>query len=283
MPRKTPASTATPWSRSRGATRRSPPTTARRSRGSGLTNPFDQARARQLLAEAGFTPGPDGFLGDSTGRRLEITIMSTAGNALREQIEQVIKEQLTQVGMDLRIDNRPASVFLGPVINRRQFPHLALYGSLFSPETLPISRFHSSKIPSAANNWEGDNRAGWRNAENDRLWEQMISELDEKKRMALFRRQQEILPRICRASRSTSASAGRPRTRRSPTSGPPAWRARTCCGTATTGGGTTEPEALRFEPHGMAESAHARALAASHPSRRLGASTRRARILLPRC
>ena len=172
---------------------------------------FDQARARQLLTEAGFTMGLDGILRDPSGKRFEMTIMSTAGSAVREQTEQVMKEQLKQVGIDLRIDNRPASVFLGPIINRRQFPHMALYGSLFSPETLPISRFHSSQIPSAANNWEGDNRGGWRNAENDRLWEQMISELDEKKRITLFRRQQEIfaedlpsLPLYFRLSRTTS-------------------------------------------------------------------------------
>ncbi len=172
---------------------------------------FDQARARALLQEAGFTMGPDGVLRDPAGRRFEMTIMSTAGNSLREQVEQVMKEQLRQVGIDLRIDNRPASVFLGPIINRRQYPHMALYGSLFSPETLPFNRFHSSQIPTAQNNWEGDNRVGWRNAENDRIWEQAISELDEQKRNALLRRQQEIfaeelpsLPLFFRLSRTTA-------------------------------------------------------------------------------
>ena len=58
--------------------------------------------------------------------------------------------------------------------------------------SISFDRFHSSQIPSAANNWEGNNRVGWRNAENDRLWEQLISETDEQKRIALFRKQQEI-------------------------------------------------------------------------------------------
>ncbi len=153
---------------------------------------YDPARARALLQEAGFIPGTDGILRDAGGKRLELTIMTTAGNALREQIEVVMKEQLRQVGIDLRIDNRPASVFLGPILNRRQFPHLALYRSNFTPESIPFNRFHSSQIPSAENNWEGDNRAGWRNPENDRIWEQLISELDEKRRVQLLARQQEI-------------------------------------------------------------------------------------------
>ncbi len=153
---------------------------------------YDPARARALLAEAGFTSGPDGILRDASGKRVEMTIMTIAGNATREQIEVVMKEQLREVGIDLRIDNRPGSVFLGPILNRRQFPHMALYRSGFTPESIPFNRFHSSQIPRSENNWEGDNRAGWRNAENDRLWEQLITELDERKRIALLRRQQEI-------------------------------------------------------------------------------------------
>jgi peptide/nickel transport system substrate-binding protein len=153
---------------------------------------FDQARARALLAEAGFTSGPDGILRDSSGKRVEMTIMTTAGNAVREQIQQVMREQLRAVGIDLRIDNRPASVFLGPVISQRQFPFMAMYGSLFSPDSVPFDRFHSSQIPTQANSWQGNNRTGWRNADNDRLWEQIVGELDATKRNTLMRRQQEI-------------------------------------------------------------------------------------------
>lgn len=175
---------------------------------------YDVNRARALLTEAGFTMGPDGILRDAAGKRFEITIMTTAGNAVREQVEQVMKEQLKQVGIDLRIDNRPASVFLGPVITRRQFPFLAMYGSLFSPELNDFDRFHSSQIPSEANSWQGNNRNGWRNAENDRVWEQLISELDQQKRTALFRRHQELfaeelpsLPLYFRLSLTTNHKA----------------------------------------------------------------------------
>ena len=175
---------------------------------------YDVARARTLLTEAGFTAGPDGILRDAGGKRLEMTIMTTAGNAVREQVEQVMKEQLKQVGIDLRIDNRPASVFLGPIVSRRQFPFLAMYGSLFSPELNEFDRFHTSMIPTEANAWQGNNRTGWRNAENDRIWEQLINELDQGKRAALFRRQQEIfaeelpsLPLYFRLSLTTNMKA----------------------------------------------------------------------------
>lgn len=175
---------------------------------------FDQARSRALLAEAGFTAGTDGILRDSAGKRFEITIMTTAGNALREQVQQVMREQLRQVGIDLKIDNRPASVLFGQVTARRQFPHLVLYAWVMSPATLPHALWHSAQIPRQENNWEGSNNPGWRNAENDRLIDQIVEEIDTAKRIQLFRRQQEVwaedlpsIPLFFRLSLTTSSKA----------------------------------------------------------------------------
>ncbi|MDR7518494.1 MAG: peptide ABC transporter substrate-binding protein [Armatimonadota bacterium] len=175
---------------------------------------YDPARARALLAEAGFTMGPDGILRDPRGRRFEMTFMTTAGNAPREQTQQIIKEQLKAVGIEIRIDNRPASVFFGTIVPRRQFPHLAEWATLYTPEVMPFTEFHSSQIPSAANNWEGSNRRGWRHAEVDRLAEQIGQELDEAKRVEMMRRLQDIfveelpgLPMYFRLHLTTSVKA----------------------------------------------------------------------------
>jgi len=153
---------------------------------------YDPARARALLQEAGFTPGSDGVLRDARGQRFEISIMTTAGNASREQIQQVLKEQLRTVGIDLRIDNRPASVLFGQVTNRRQFPHMVMYAWLMSPTTLGNTFWHSSQIPTATNNWEGQNYPAWKNAESDKLFDQITTEIDTPKRVAMLKRQQEI-------------------------------------------------------------------------------------------
>jgi len=153
---------------------------------------YDPARAKALLAEAGFKPGADGILRDSSGKRVEMTIMTTAGNSVREQVEVIVKEQLKEVGIDVRIDNRPASVLFGQVTRQRQFPHMVMYAWVMSPLSLPASLWHSSQIPSAANSWEGQNGPGWRNAENDKLIDQIVGELDTAKRIQLLKRQQEI-------------------------------------------------------------------------------------------
>lgn len=152
----------------------------------------DPARARQLLAEAGFTPGPDGILRDAQSRPFRITIMTTAGNAVREQVQQILKDQLKQVGIDLVIDNRPASVLFGQITTRRAYPHLVMYAWVSSPITHFRTIWHSKEIPTAANNYVGQNTPGYKNAEVDRLLEEAEEELDEAKRRALLKRVQEI-------------------------------------------------------------------------------------------
>jgi peptide/nickel transport system substrate-binding protein len=153
---------------------------------------YDPARARQLLAEAGFTPGADGILRDAQGRPFRLTIMTTSGNAVREQVQQILKDQMKQVGIDLVIDNRPASVLFGQVTTRRAYPHLVMYAWVSSPITHFRTIWHSKEIPTAANNYVGQNTPGYKNAEVDRLLEQAEEELDEAKRVVLLKKVQEI-------------------------------------------------------------------------------------------
>jgi peptide/nickel transport system substrate-binding protein len=154
--------------------------------------PYDPTRARDLLTVAGFTPGPDGVLRDRSGKRFELVIMTTAGHAIREQVQLIMKEHLRSVGIDLKIDNRPASVLFGPIYRRRQFPHLIMIATGWGLLSLGYGPWHSSQIPTPANNFEGTNISGWRNGENDRLLDQIAEELDTRRRIQSLRRQQEI-------------------------------------------------------------------------------------------
>ena len=153
---------------------------------------YDPARARALLQEAGFTMGSDGIMRDARGRRFEMTIMTTAGNAVREQVQQVMKESMRAVGIDLRIDNRPAGVLFGQTTRHREFPYMVMYAWVMSPLTLPHSFWNTDQIPTAQNSWEGSNYPGWRNAENDKINADVLQEIDAAKRVALLKRQQEI-------------------------------------------------------------------------------------------
>ena len=64
---------------------------------------FDPARARALLDEAGWRPGPDGIR-RRDGRPLAFTLMTQAGYAIRENIAQAIERQLRDVGVDVGVE-----------------------------------------------------------------------------------------------------------------------------------------------------------------------------------
>ncbi len=153
---------------------------------------YDQARARALLAEAGFVPGPDGILRDARGRRFEMTIMTTSGNPVREQVQQIMRDQLRQIGLDLRIDNRPSTVLFGQVTRERTFPHLVMYAWTSAPTTHFYTIWHSKQIPTRENNFVGQNTPGYRNPEVDRLLDLTEQELDEAKRREVLLKVQEL-------------------------------------------------------------------------------------------
>ncbi|MGH9840293.1 MAG: ABC transporter substrate-binding protein [Blastocatellia bacterium] len=66
--------------------------------------PRDLARAKSLLADAGFRFLPDKkALLDSQGREVSFTLMTNAGNAIRQKISALIQEDLAQIGIKVTI------------------------------------------------------------------------------------------------------------------------------------------------------------------------------------
>src|SRR5260370_20410197 len=94
--------------------------------------------------------------------------MTTAGNRTRELVEQVLQSQWRQIGVDIRIKNEPARVLFGETMPHRRFD-MAMYAWISAPEDVPRSILYSSEVPDAANGFAGQNNAGFKNAELDRL------------------------------------------------------------------------------------------------------------------
>lgn len=146
----------------------------------------DPERAKALLDEAGWKPGPKGIRVNAKGEPLAFELMTTAGNRSRELVQQVLADYWKRVGVEARIRNEPPRVFFGETVSKRRFTGLALFAWLSAPESLPRTTLHSESIPSEANNWAGQNSTGFRNAEMDRLIETAEVELDRDKRKALW-------------------------------------------------------------------------------------------------
>lgn len=64
---------------------------------------YDPDAARALLAEAGWTPGPDGMLRNAAGQPFRFTLNTNLGNQVRADIAQIVESQLRRIGIDVRI------------------------------------------------------------------------------------------------------------------------------------------------------------------------------------
>jgi len=153
---------------------------------------LDTKTAIKLLEDAGWTTLKNGIRHNAAGKPLQLTLMSTAGNRSRELVEQVLQSQWRRIGVHIRIKNEPARVFFGKTVTERRFPAMAMYAWLSSPESVPRTTLHSEAIPTAANNWAGQNYMGFSNREMDKLIESIEVELDRKKRKSMWKRLQTI-------------------------------------------------------------------------------------------
>lgn len=160
------------------------------------TYPFDPDLAARLLDEAGWTLDSGGAVRtNAAGEPLTLTIMTTAGNATRELVEQVLQSQWKRLGIDVAIKNEPARVLFGETIAQRKFDSMAMFAWLSSPENIPRTTMHSSMIPTAANNWAGQNYTGYDNPEVDEIIDALEVTCDEPDQQELWNRLQTIYAR----------------------------------------------------------------------------------------
>jgi peptide/nickel transport system substrate-binding protein len=154
--------------------------------------PHDPARARALLAEAGWTPGPDGICRNAAGQRLSLEFATSTGVRVRELMQQVMQSEWRRIGVETIIRNEPPRTLFGETLKRRAFKGMALFAWVSAIESTPRQTLSSGQIPTAANNWGGGNYPGFRDATMDADIDAMEKELDPDKRRPLWARMQRI-------------------------------------------------------------------------------------------
>jgi peptide/nickel transport system substrate-binding protein len=144
--------------------------------------PFDPARARQLLQEAGFEDrNGDGVIeraGD--GKPFEFALTYGSGNPFIDRIVLFVKDQLAQAGIKLNLDPVDWPIQLKK-LDTRDFD-ASILGWSTSIETDCNQIFHSSQTKD-----NGDNFVNYINPELDRAIEKARSTVDEQQRMQAWR------------------------------------------------------------------------------------------------
>jgi len=162
--------------------------------------PYDPAKAKALLAEAGYAPGPDGICRDAKGERLSFEFTTTAGNRLRELEQQVLQSNWKASCIEVTIKNEPARTMFGETLKKRVFPGMVMFASGLEITESPRNGYATSGIPSEANGHGGENYSGFSNPRFDQLVDAAEREFDPGKQRALWAEMQKIyaqeLPQI---------------------------------------------------------------------------------------
>lgn len=153
--------------------------------------PYSPAKAKELLAQAGWTDAnKDGVLERTVNGKtipFEFAFLLNAGNESREQIMLLLVDEFRKVGIKASIKKLDWSVFLE---NLRQHQYDAFVGSWVNDPipSDPYQIWHSSQIAN-----KGSNYAAFRNKRADELMDLNRLEFDPEKRKAYMKEFQQIV------------------------------------------------------------------------------------------
>jgi len=153
---------------------------------------YDPARARDVLERAGWLAGADGVRAKA-GVRASLRIVSTTGNRLREQIEQVLVDEWRAIGVEARIQNVPNATLTGSwqsggLRKRGEFDVLLAQTGITGadPQSYLAQRHRCEAIPRAENNGAGSNYERLCDPRIDALLDEAGRTLDPERRRAIY-------------------------------------------------------------------------------------------------
>ena len=149
--------------------------------------PYDPAKAKALLAEAGWKDvNGDGVL-EKEGRPFAFEIITNQGNEIRAKCAEIIQRRLAEVGIQVKIRVVEWAAFVKDFINKRKFDATILGWTIpMEPDLYDV--WHSSKTGP-----EELNFISYKNGEVDALIEKGRETFDQAVRKRCYDRIQEIL------------------------------------------------------------------------------------------
>jgi peptide/nickel transport system substrate-binding protein len=153
--------------------------------------PFDLAKARALLRQAGFMPGPGGVLTKS-GRRLEIPLWTLSSRQTDAQMMELIAQSWRALGVATEARTASAAALFGqngPQWNGQDAALIFSWGQGIFPENK--INWSSAYIPKDANS-PGENGERYSNPEMDRLLAEADRTVDDATRRAIYDRIQAL-------------------------------------------------------------------------------------------
>lgn len=149
---------------------------------------YDPAKAKQILDQAGWLPGPSGIRAKAE-TRASLTISTLSSDPVRVKIEQVLIDEWKNIGIELKIRNFPLSQLFavgGPV--RQGDFDIDMYAEALrvDPHVRLSERYHSKSIPRRENRLVGLNWNRFGAPEMDSLLERAAVIVDRGERSKIY-------------------------------------------------------------------------------------------------
>ncbi|MDP7385369.1 MAG: ABC transporter substrate-binding protein [Nitrospinota bacterium] len=144
--------------------------------------PYDPARAKKLLAEAGWKPGPGGILQNSKGEKFTFEISGDKGNPTRELMFQVSRQMLGKIGIDATVKLYEFNALMKIYRGGRYASRFAYW---ITPPDPDVTDYFGTG--------GGRNFIKYSNPEVDKLLKKGVSTTDRKKRAAVYKVVQKLL------------------------------------------------------------------------------------------
>lgn len=132
--------------------------------------PYDPVQSGQLIREAGYTMGPDGYY-QKDGKPLQLTIMTNSGNKVRETLLQTAIDQYKFIGVKVAPRLVGFDAMVDILSNRSEDVSAWIIGWKLNVEPDPYGIFHSNSIPDPAKKTTGYNFGAWSSPEADKAIE----------------------------------------------------------------------------------------------------------------
>jgi len=157
--------------------------------------PPDVGKARALLTEAGFAPGPDGFMAKD-GVRLSLQLSTNTENATRKLVETQIQAMLHAVGIDTPIKNYAANLYFatygqGGVQTAGKYD-LGIAGWIAGVDPDDHSQFACDQIPKPSHP-DGVNYTRYCSKEMDAAQKDALATYDQAVRKVAYSKIQKLL------------------------------------------------------------------------------------------
>ena len=155
--------------------------------------PFDRAKAKALLAQAGWTPGPDGIL-QKGGQRLTLSWLAARGRYPKDgEITEAIQAMFKEIGVEAKVQFLEWATVFTQVRSAAFHDHMFTLGWVTSNADADYSLyalFHSKQVPPT-----GWNTSRYANPRVDTLVEQARRNLNQTEREKQYGEVQDILAR----------------------------------------------------------------------------------------